>query len=120
MTKKTVWQSIALWLIPLTFLLIFFYQPLLAIFKLVFSERFSDGWQFFKWSQVSRPLFFTLYQAVLSTALTLAVGLPAAYLFARFQFAGRKILRTLTTLPFILPTVVVATAFNTLLARVAG
>ena len=104
-----------LWLIPLVFLLFFFYQPLLAIFRQVFSERFNQGWQFFSWAQITRPLLFTLWQAFLSTILTLIVGLPAAYLFARFEFAGRKWLHTLSLLPFILPTVVVATAFNTLI-----
>ncbi len=104
-----------LWLIPLVFLLFFFYQPLLAIFRQVFSERFNQGWQFFSWAQISRPLLFTLWQAFLSTLLTLLVGLPAAFLFARFDFAGRKWLHTLSLLPFILPTVVVATAFNTLI-----
>lgn len=104
-----------LWLIPLVFLLYFFYQPLLAIFKQVFSERFNQGWQFFSWDRISRPLLFTFWQALLSTLLTLLIGLPAAYLFARFAFTGRKTLHTLSLLPFILPTVVVATAFNTLI-----
>ena len=104
-----------LWLAPLVFLLFFFYQPLLAIFRQVFSERFNQGWNFFSWNQITRPLLFTFWQAFLSTILTLLVGLPAAFLFARFDFAGRKWLHTLSLLPFILPTVVVATAFNTLI-----
>ena len=115
MQKRPSWQVILLWAIPLAFLAVFFYQPLVAIFRLVFSERFRQGWQLFRWTQVSKPLGFTLYQATLSTLLTLVLGLPAAWLFARFQFKGRKILRTMTIIPFILPTVVVATAFNTLL-----
>jgi len=115
MMKRSIWQTILLWAIPLAFLLIFFYQPLLAIFRLVFSTQFRQGWKLFRWSQITKPLGFTLYQATLSTILTLILGLPAAYLFARFQFAGRKFLRVLITIPFILPTVVVAAAFNTLL-----
>jgi len=43
------------------------------------------------------------------------VGLPAAYLFSHFDFKGREALRLLSLLPFILPTVVVAACFNTLL-----
>ena len=109
--RSRIWL---LWLIPLAFLLYFFYQPLLAIFRQVFSERFNQGWQFFTWSQITRPLLFTLWQAFLSTLLTLLIGLPAAWLFSHFDFPGRKSLRTLSLLPFILPTVVVATAFNTL------
>ncbi len=110
--KITIWL---LWLIPLIFLAAFFYQPLLNIFRLVFSDRFNQGWQFFSLDTLLRPLLFTLWQAFLSTILTLIIGLPAAYLFAKFDFPGRKGLRALSLLPFILPTVVVATAFNTLL-----
>jgi len=115
MMKRSIWQALLLWSLPLAFLLVFFYQPLVAIFRLVFSTQFSQGWKLFRWSQITKPLGFTLYQATLSTILTLILGLPAAYLFARFQFAGRKFLRVLITIPFILPTVVVAAAFNTLL-----
>jgi len=115
MTKRPALLTLALWLIPLVFLAYFFYQPLVAIFRLVFSERFSQGWEFFEWSQVSKPLNFTFLQAFLSTILTLVVGLPAAWLFAKFDFPGRKGLRAISLLPFILPTVVVAAAFNTLI-----
>ena len=115
MTKRPALLTLTLWLIPLAFLAYFFYQPLAAIFRVAFSERFSQGWALFEWSQVSRPLTFTLYQAFLSTLLTLLVGLPAAWLFAKFDFFGRKTLRAISLLPFILPTVVVAAAFNTLI-----
>lgn len=113
--KRSASLTWLLWLFPVAFLLFFFYQPLLAIFRQVFSERFNQGWQFFSWPQVIRPLSFTIWQAFLSTLLTLLIGLPAAFLFARFDFRGRKWLRALSLLPFILPTVVVATAFNTLI-----
>jgi ABC-type Fe3+ transport system permease subunit len=56
----------------------------------VFSERFSQGWELFEWSQVSKPLSFTFLQAFLSTILTLVVGLPAAWLFAKFDFPDAK------------------------------
>ena len=115
MTRRPAPLTFALWLIPLAFLAFFFYQPLIAIFRVVFSERFSQGWALFEWSQVSKPLRFSFLQAILSTLLTLAVGLPAAWLFARFDFPGRQTLRAVSLLPFILPTVVVAAAFNTLI-----
>jgi thiamine transport system permease protein len=60
-------------------------------------------------------LFFTFYQAILSTLLTLALGLPTAFLFARYTFPGKTLLRVLTAIPFMLPTVVVAAGFNSLL-----
>jgi thiamine transport system permease protein len=58
---------------------------------------------------------FTFYQSILSTLLTLALGLPAAFLFARYDFHGKSFLRTLTAIPFMLPTVVVAAGFTALL-----
>jgi thiamine transport system permease protein len=43
--------------------------------------------------------------------LTLAVGLPTAWVFARYTFPGKRILSAATLVPFVLPTLVVATAF---------
>ncbi|MSQ35918.1 MAG: iron ABC transporter permease [Dehalococcoidia bacterium] len=58
---------------------------------------------------------FTTGQALASTALTLLVGVPAAYALARVRFPGRALLGTLLTVPFVLPTLVVALAFQQLL-----
>jgi thiamine transport system permease protein len=103
------------WALPMVFLLVFFFYPLGAIFRLVISAAGGAGLDWQDAARVLRPLGFTLYQAGLSTLLTLLVGLPAAYVFARYRFPGRETLRILTTLPFILPTVVVAASFNALL-----
>ena len=59
-------------------------------------------------------LVFTTAQAVASTALALAIGLPAAYVFAHLRFPGRALARALVTVPFVLPTLVVALAFQQL------
>ena len=60
-------------------------------------------------------LTFTFDQAALSTLLTLLLGLPLAFLFARYTFPGKGIFRALTAVPFMLPTVVVAAGFNALM-----
>ena len=62
---------------------------------------------------------FTLLQAVASTLLTLAVGLPITAVLSRIEFRGRRTLEAATLVPFVLPTVVVGTAFVALLARLA-
>ncbi|WP_176451155.1 iron ABC transporter permease [Halorubrum sp. Ea1] len=54
---------------------------------------------------------FTAYQAALSTVASVALGLPAAYLLARFEFPGRRTLRSLTIVPFVLPSIMVAVGF---------
>ena len=43
--------------------------------------------------------------------LTLVAGLPLAWAIGRFRFRGRSLVRALVLVPFVLPTVVVATAF---------
>ncbi len=60
-------------------------------------------------------IWFTVWQATLSTVLTVAIGLPGAYVLTRYRFRGRSVVRALVTVPFVLPTVVVGTAFAALL-----
>jgi thiamine transport system permease protein len=54
---------------------------------------------------------FTAYQAVLSTLASVAIGLPGAYVLANFEFRGRRTLRSLTIVPFVLPGIMVASGF---------
>jgi thiamine transport system permease protein len=101
-----------LWLFPLSFLVVAFFYPLSRIFALTFdASTLTSGNLLLAW----RVFLFTLYQAVLSTLLTLFLGLPAAFLFARYNFPGKSVLRALTAVPFMLPTVVVAAGFSALL-----
>ena len=60
-------------------------------------------------------LWFTLWQALVSTVLTLAIGFAPAYVLARYRFVGRRVLLAIVTVPFMLPTVVVGAAFLALL-----
>lgn len=55
--------------------------------------------------------WFTVWQAAVSTLLTVVVALPGAYALARFRFRGRGLVRALVVVPFVLPTVVVGSAF---------
>ncbi len=106
-------------LFPLLFLAVFFVYPLVAILRLSLwpegvpalgpvldAARSATFW---------RILWFTTWQAAASTALTMALGLPLAAIFARYSFPGKSILRALTTIPFVMPTVVVGAAFTTLI-----
>ncbi len=113
--KQPTWRAALFWLLPAAFLVYFFYQPLLALFNLVISPTWGFDLSALDLTPVWRPLSFTVGQALLSTLLTLIIGLPGAWLFAHFTFPGKRTLKILTTLPFILPTVVVAAGFNSLL-----
>jgi thiamine transport system permease protein len=103
---------IILWLIPLSFLILAFFYPLSRILALTFDPQTLTSQNILL---TSRVLLFTFYQAALSTLLTLLLGLPSAYLFARYDFRGKSLMRALTAVPFMLPTVVVAAGFSALL-----
>ncbi|MGH2539592.1 MAG: ABC transporter permease, partial [Actinomycetota bacterium] len=99
----------ALVAVPATFLGLFFVYPLASIVGSVIGDV-SPGTVLGD-ARLRGVIWFTTWQAVVSTALTLALGLPAAYLLARFRFPGRSVLRVATLVAFVLPTVVVGTAF---------
>ncbi|HEY79752.1 MAG TPA: iron ABC transporter permease [Caldilineae bacterium] len=105
--------------IPLLFLGLFFFYPILVIFRISLfpAGRFDAASLRVLWEKpyYLRVVWFTIWQAAASTLGALALGLPAAYLFAKFRFPGRNLLRALVTLPFVMPTVVVATAFIALI-----
>ena len=110
-----------LWLLPFVFLGIFYFFPLGSILQTSF-ERADSGiaapfFEAIQLESVRQVLWFTIWQAALSTLLTLAVGLPGAYLFARYEFRGKSLLQALSTVPFVIPTVVVAAAFYALLGQ---
>jgi len=65
---------------------------------------------------VIRSLRFSFLQAVASAGIAVLAALPLAYLNATYDYPGRSVVETLTTLPFTLPTISVALAFL-LLAR---
>jgi thiamine transport system permease protein len=110
-------RTALLWLLPLAFLALFYFFPLGSILGVSFEGRGLVGALA---GTLGDPalrgvLWFTVWQAVLSTLLTLALGLPGAWLLARFEFRGKALLRALSGIPFVLPTLVVAAAFNALL-----
>lgn len=101
--------------LPTLFLLLFFLVPLGAVALFALGPETGDAFARIWRSDFHRNrILFTVWQAVLSTGLTLVVGLPAAYLFAHHVFPFRRTLRALFTVPFILPTLVVALALRSL------
>ena len=106
-------------LLPLLFFALFYFYPLGAILRLgLWPEGRLDMaalGQLFASPTILGVLWFTLWQAVVSTLLTLALAMPGAYVLARYRFRGQSLIRAVATLPFVLPTVVVAAAFVALI-----
>ncbi len=103
----------ALALLPGVFIAVFFAYPVITV-----VAKGLDGLAGVL-SSVSHlnVIWFTFWQAALSTALTLAVGLPAAAWLARMRPRARRLMRALIAVPFVLPTVVVASAFDATFKR---
>jgi thiamine transport system permease protein len=105
--------------LPVAFLTTFFLWPVANI--VAEGLRGDGGWDLsgvgdvFGDAGLRGVVWFTLWQAAASTALTLAVALPAAHVLARYDFPGRRVVQALITMPFVLPTVVVGAAFLALL-----
>lgn len=103
----------------MAFLAVFYFYPLLNIFFVSFQP--SGLWDISRLNRLvtssyyARTLWFTFWQAALSTVFTLVFALPAAAVFAKYRFAGKSWLQAFTTVPFVLPTVVVAAAFQAFL-----
>ncbi|MGC9521829.1 MAG: ABC transporter permease [Anaerolineae bacterium] len=110
---------ILLLVVPLAFLLLFYFYPLIEILRvsLTGQDRLEPALlvrRLFS-SRTLSVIGFTFGQAFLSTVLTLLLGLPGAYVFARYKFPGKQVIQALATVPFVLPTVVVAAAFSAVL-----
>ena len=61
-----------------------------------------------------RALGNTLLQAFLGTSVSVVLAIPGAYVLYRHTFPGCAFLRTLAGVPFVIPTIVVGTAFRAL------
>ncbi|MGW1505284.1 ABC transporter permease [Streptomyces mirabilis] len=120
-SRKESATRIGLMALPVAFFAVFFAYPVAAIvargLKIDGAWRFGRIGEVLAQSDIRHVLWFTTWQALASTALTLLIALPGAYVFARFDFRGKQVLRAVVTVPFVLPTVVVGTAFLALVGR---
>jgi thiamine transport system permease protein len=109
-------SSLFLLLLPAAFLALFYFYPLGEILRVSLAWEGALSVLGLVRRVVNADLLpvlgFTVGQALLSTLLTLVLGLPGAYVYARYDFPGKRMLSALTTVPFVLPTVVVAAAFT--------
>ena len=108
----------ALLIAPLLILMIWTLAPFLVTFSVSFKERaavFADPGlipsnpnleayrEVLASESFTTSLVNSLVVGVGTTLLTLAIGVPAAYAFARFRFRGRHLLLLFTLLPRLVP-----------------
>ena len=106
--KKTIFIGLVIPII--LYLTLSYFFPLYSIFKQTFTfnkEKFSLNFPL-----LSKTLRFTFQEAFLSTIFTMAAGMICAYVFSRYRFRGKRIFMSIISVPFMLPTVVVAAGMN--------
>ncbi|MEY2522969.1 MAG: thiamine transport system permease protein, partial [Ilumatobacteraceae bacterium] len=97
---------------PLLFITTFYAWPVATLLWTTLRHTTNGRSPF---GDVGGIIWFTVWQASASTVLTLVVGMLPAYVLARYSFRGRRLMMAATTVPFVLPTVVVGAAFLALL-----
>ena len=104
--------------IPLAFLAVFFAWPVGALLARGLFGEGAAGLSGFA-AVLASPrtgtvVATTLAQAAAGTVVSLALGLPCAWVLYRTRFLGRGLVRAVVTIPFALPSVVVGVAFKSL------
>ncbi|HZR14897.1 MAG TPA: iron ABC transporter permease [Acidimicrobiia bacterium] len=114
---RRAWRALVV-LVPIGFLALFFAYPVGTI--IARGLRPNGRWQLaplrsvFTDGSLQHVAWFTLWQATVSTLLTVVAGVPGAYVLSRYRFRGRRLVWAAVTIPFVLPTVVVGSAFLSL------
>ncbi len=115
---QSTWKvgDIFLFLFLLLFLTVFFCYPLISILTEGLTDENGRFTLIHVVSILSDQYFlhiivFTIEQALLSTLASILLGLPGAYLLARYNFKGKIIVKAMTTVPFVLPSIIVVLGF---------
>ncbi|MCU6496923.1 sulfate ABC transporter permease subunit CysW [Rugamonas sp. A1-17] len=99
-TLEPGWVRVALIAVALTFLTLFLFVPLVA----VFVEAFRKGWEAYAAAIIEddaiSAIKLTLITAAIAVPLNLVFGVAASWCIAKFEFRGKSILLTLIDLPF--------------------
>lgn len=97
---------------------VLFYWPLVNVFLLAIGPDIAG--MVHNEASVWPVLWFTVWQAFVSTAICLVIGIPGAYVLYRKSFRGAHLIQSIITVPFMLPSLVVAIAVTEVAAIVGG
>ncbi|HOV01847.1 MAG TPA: ABC transporter permease subunit [Dermatophilaceae bacterium] len=108
-------------ILPLGFLAIFFALPVAGML----ARGFAPGGvldlggfaEVLGRARTQRIIGFTLAISAAATVISVVVGVPVAHALYRLALPGRRTLRAIVAMPFVLPTVVVGVMFRSLLAE---
>lgn len=58
-----------------------------------------------------RIVRFTFLQAFISTVVSVLIALPGAYIIANYRFRGKRLIKAISVIPFVLPSILVVLGF---------
>jgi len=90
-------------LVPALVGMLFLVVPLAG---LVIRAPWGQAWTILHGSAAGEALRLSLWTSTTATAISLVVGVPLAWVLARTDFPGLRLVRALVTLPLVLPPVV--------------
>lgn len=96
----------ALLIAPMAFLCVFFVLPVTK--TIIEFLHISDLADVLANQSMREVAWFSLWQATISTLVTLIIGLPVTWALSRYAFRGSHVARGILSAPFVLPAVVVA------------
>ena len=105
------WVPVLLALVPLAFLFVLLVAPALRLLALGWQA--DGGGDFGLWtpwqdSYLRWRMAWSFLQAATTCVAALLLGLPVAWILARFEFTGRALVLRALMLPFVVPTLVAA------------
>ncbi len=108
------WRLLSIGLLVAVFLAVIVLPLLLVLFSGIAGEK-GYHFSFFSYiltdSYYKKAIIFTFEQALLSSAVTLLLGLPGAFIFSNYDFKWKAQLMAISTVPFVLPSVLVVLGF---------
>ncbi|MDC7125401.1 MAG: iron ABC transporter permease [Spirochaetales bacterium] len=95
-------------LIPTLVVFLFFVIPVISVLRYANIGTIRN---FLTDSYYLSVIRFTFLQAVVSTFVSLILGFPGAWIMSHLEFKGKNFINSLTTVPFVLPSILVVIGF---------
>jgi iron(III) transport system permease protein len=117
----TLWNMILLSVFAVLFFLVIY--PMFSIFYASFQDPETGHASLASYQKILRLPFYlrclwnSLWVSGLATLLSLIIGIPFGFFTSRYHLRGKSAIKTLATLPLILPTFIGAEAWILLLGR---
>tara|TARA_B100001559_G_scaffold10540_1_gene9241 strand:+ start:1926 stop:3686 length:1761 start_codon:yes stop_codon:yes gene_type:complete len=116
--QRNIIYSSVQWTVVLSFALAIVLPLLYAIMRLESVTGISSLESiitFFEQPLLKEALRFTILESIFSVVLTLIIGLPLAWQLGRYEWKHISIIRSLLSIPFVMPAIVAAMGFLALI-----